>query len=226
MPACSRNWPARAWSSTSRTPRRSATSCARPASTPNGRANTATRPGRCWRSPSASCRNAQPMQGTDHGSRRSDAVRRPATAMSPRRRSLAATLEAWLGMLVEIPAALLVVAEIVILFAGVVARYVLHRPADLVGRTGLDPVPVARDAGRGGGVPPRRAHAHDGDRRQREARDAGLSRRRGDLRRAGLSAADRLAGLSNTPTRRASSPRRRCRSPTSGAPRRCRSASA
>src|SRR3954469_16681401 len=46
----------------------------------------------------------------------------------PRRRSLAGSLEAWLGMLVEIPAALLVVAEIVILFAGVVARYGLHRP--------------------------------------------------------------------------------------------------
>jgi tripartite ATP-independent transporter DctM subunit len=49
-------------------------------------------------------------------------------AVSPRRRSPAASLEAWLGMLVEIPAALLVVAEIVILFAGVVARYGLHRP--------------------------------------------------------------------------------------------------
>jgi tripartite ATP-independent transporter DctM subunit len=48
--------------------------------------------------------------------------------MSPRPRSLAARLEASLGMLVEIPAALLVVAEIVILFAGVVARYGLHRP--------------------------------------------------------------------------------------------------
>ena len=47
---------------------------------------------------------------------------------SPRRRSRVATLEAWLGMLVEIPAALLVVAEIVILFAGVVARYGLQRP--------------------------------------------------------------------------------------------------
>ena len=46
----------------------------------------------------------------------------------PRRRSLAASLEAYLGMLVEIPAAFLVVAEIVILFAGVVARYGLHRP--------------------------------------------------------------------------------------------------
>src|ERR1700682_1573610 len=49
-------------------------------------------------------------------------------AMSPRRRSLAASLEAWLAMLVEIPAALLVVAQIVILFTGVVARYGLHRP--------------------------------------------------------------------------------------------------
>jgi len=49
-------------------------------------------------------------------------------AMSPRRRSRAASLEATLGMLVEIPAALLVVAEIVILFAGVVARYGLHSP--------------------------------------------------------------------------------------------------
>src|ERR1700682_2504780 len=49
-------------------------------------------------------------------------------AMSPRRRSLAASLEASLGRLVEIPAALLVGAEIVILFAGVVARYGLHQP--------------------------------------------------------------------------------------------------
>src|SRR4051812_25781675 len=49
-------------------------------------------------------------------------------AVSPRRRSLAAALEAYLAALVEIPAALLVVAEIVILFAGVVARYGLHRP--------------------------------------------------------------------------------------------------
>jgi tripartite ATP-independent transporter DctM subunit len=46
----------------------------------------------------------------------------------PRRHQLAASLDATLGMLVEIPAALLVVAEIVILFAGVVARYGLHRP--------------------------------------------------------------------------------------------------
>ena len=49
-------------------------------------------------------------------------------AISPRRRSLAASLEALLGLLVEIPAAILVVAEIVILFAGVVARYGLREP--------------------------------------------------------------------------------------------------
>jgi len=49
-------------------------------------------------------------------------------AMSPRRRSRVASLEAALAMLVEIPAALLVVAEIVILFAGVVARYGLRSP--------------------------------------------------------------------------------------------------
>jgi tripartite ATP-independent transporter DctM subunit len=49
-------------------------------------------------------------------------------AMSPRRRALAAWCEAWLAILVEIPAALLVVAEIVILFAGVVARYGLRQP--------------------------------------------------------------------------------------------------
>ena len=49
-------------------------------------------------------------------------------ALKPPRRSLASSLDAALGMLVEIPAALLVVAEIVILFAGVVARYGLHRP--------------------------------------------------------------------------------------------------
>ncbi|SDP51909.1 TRAP transporter large permease subunit [Afipia sp. GAS231] len=50
------------------------------------------------------------------------------TARSPRRRSGLASVEHFLGILVEIPAAFLVVAEIVILFAGVVSRYVLHSP--------------------------------------------------------------------------------------------------
>jgi len=75
---------------------------------------------------------------------------------SPRPRSLVASIEAWLGFLVEIPAAVLVVAEIVILFAGVIARYVLHQPLIWFGRTGLDAVPLAGDAGGGGGVPPLR----------------------------------------------------------------------
>ncbi|HEY7842361.1 MAG TPA: TRAP transporter large permease subunit [Bradyrhizobium sp.] len=46
----------------------------------------------------------------------------------PRRPSGVALVEFYLGLLVEIPAAILVVAEIAILFAGVVARYVLHQP--------------------------------------------------------------------------------------------------
>ena len=47
---------------------------------------------------------------------------------SPRRFSWLLKLEYQLGRLVEIPAAMLVVAEIVVLFAGVVSRYVLHAP--------------------------------------------------------------------------------------------------
>lgn len=46
----------------------------------------------------------------------------------PRRRSVLGSIELGLRWLVEIPAAILVVAEIVILFAGVVSRYVLHAP--------------------------------------------------------------------------------------------------
>ena len=49
-------------------------------------------------------------------------------AAIPPRRSPLLRLEVALGRLVEIPAALLVVAEIVILFAGVVSRYGFHRP--------------------------------------------------------------------------------------------------
>jgi hypothetical protein len=44
------------------------------------------------------------------------------TSLPQRDSSLVATIESWLGTLVEIPAAILVVAEVVILFAGVVAR--------------------------------------------------------------------------------------------------------
>ena len=41
---------------------------------------------------------------------------------------VAAFLDTWLGHCVEIPAALLVLAEIVVLFAGVTSRYALHTP--------------------------------------------------------------------------------------------------
>ena len=46
----------------------------------------------------------------------------------PRRRFWLVRLDHILGTLVEIPAAILVVAEVVVLFAGVVSRYVLHAP--------------------------------------------------------------------------------------------------
>jgi tripartite ATP-independent transporter DctM subunit len=49
-------------------------------------------------------------------------------ATPPHRRSVIGSIEDVLGRLVEIPAALLVVAEIVILFAGVISRYVMHQP--------------------------------------------------------------------------------------------------
>jgi tripartite ATP-independent transporter DctM subunit len=57
-----------------------------------------------------------------------DARQATGEMVSPRRRSHASMLETQLGTLVEIPAALLVVAEIVTLFAGVVSRYGLQRP--------------------------------------------------------------------------------------------------
>ena len=56
------------------------------------------------------------------------AVAGEAASQPPRRRSVLGAIDAALGWLVEIPAAILVVAEVVILFAGVVARYVLHTP--------------------------------------------------------------------------------------------------
>jgi tripartite ATP-independent transporter DctM subunit len=48
--------------------------------------------------------------------------------VSPRRHSPVRAIEAFLGRLIEIPAALLVVAEVVTLFAGVVARYIVQQP--------------------------------------------------------------------------------------------------
>ncbi|WP_457091448.1 TRAP transporter large permease [Microvirga sp. P5_D2] len=50
------------------------------------------------------------------------------TETAPSRRHWAASVDAVLRPLVEIPAALLVVAEIVVLLAGVISRYVFHEP--------------------------------------------------------------------------------------------------
>jgi tripartite ATP-independent transporter DctM subunit len=57
-----------------------------------------------------------------------EATQTVAGEVSPRPRQPFAALERLLGNLVEFPAALLVVAEIVTLFAGVVARYVVQQP--------------------------------------------------------------------------------------------------
>jgi TRAP-type C4-dicarboxylate transport system permease small subunit len=46
----------------------------------------------------------------------------------PAARSLSMKIERVLDLMVEIPAGILVVAEIVILFSGIVARYVFKRP--------------------------------------------------------------------------------------------------
>jgi len=51
-----------------------------------------------------------------------------ATAASPSQRHWVASIDAVLAPLVEIPAALLVVAEIIVLLAGVTGRYVFHQP--------------------------------------------------------------------------------------------------
>lgn len=52
----------------------------------------------------------------------------PSPAQQPANPTLAGRLESVLARVVEIPAALLVAAEIIILLAGVVARYIFHSP--------------------------------------------------------------------------------------------------
>ena len=46
----------------------------------------------------------------------------------PAPRRIAGILDTWLGHIVEIPAALLVIAEIIVLLTGVTSRYLLHNP--------------------------------------------------------------------------------------------------
>src|SRR6266700_3825553 len=69
-----------------------------PASTPNGRKNTAPRPGPCWR--------ARSVRSVDARER----------------------LDRFLAHVTEIPAAILVAVEILVLLAGVISRYVFNRP--------------------------------------------------------------------------------------------------
>jgi tripartite ATP-independent transporter DctM subunit len=57
-----------------------------------------------------------------------EAANEPLGSLAPRPRGALARLESALGWLVEIPAAVLVVADVVVLLAGVVARFVLHNP--------------------------------------------------------------------------------------------------
>ena len=52
----------------------------------------------------------------------------PAALGAPAKQAWPEKADRVLGLLVEIPAAILVVAEVVVLFSGIVARYVFHRP--------------------------------------------------------------------------------------------------
>src|ERR1700693_89214 len=77
-----------------------------PASTPSGRRNTARRPGPCWRARSVRSAEAATWQ--------------PSKAFG--------RLDGWLARVTEIPAAILVAVEILVLLAGVISRYVFNRP--------------------------------------------------------------------------------------------------
>src|SRR4051812_29233266 len=76
---------------------------------PSGRRNTATRPGAFWNPKSGPCPDGVIL-------------------MAPGAARTADRIGAALRLIAEVPAALLVVAEVVVLFAGVAARYVFHAP--------------------------------------------------------------------------------------------------
>ena len=85
------------------------------------------------------------------------------------RRHWAARINAVLVPLVEVPAALLVVAEIVVLLCRHPGPLCLPQTDRVVGRAGRHSVPVARHAGCSDRLPAWRAHAHDGHRRDAAA---------------------------------------------------------
>ena len=70
-------------------------------------------------------------------------------------------LDRRLGWLVDFAAGALVLADILVLLAGVIARFVFHSAARMVGRTRLDDLHLAGDAGRGHCTAPRRTYEHD-----------------------------------------------------------------
>src|SRR3977135_690819 len=96
---------AREWRSTAPIRKSSAPPCAMPASTRSGRKNTGPRPGPCWRAKSVRSADAAWHQRAALGS-----------------------LDRFLARITEIPAAILVLVEILVLLAGVISRYVFNRP--------------------------------------------------------------------------------------------------
>jgi len=84
------------------------------------------------------------------------------TVLQHREGSLPARIETWLGHLIEIPAAALVVGEVAVLLAGVVMRFVFNKPIPWADELASILVPVAGQPGRGRGAAPRHAHAHHG----------------------------------------------------------------
>ena len=152
---------------------------------------------------------------------------RPCTskAWADRPRWLAG-LDTLLGFLVEIPAAILVLTEIVVLLAGVISRYVFHSP--IIWSDELASILFLWLAMLGAVVAFRRAE------HMRMTAVVGMLSppMRAFLDVVAVAAALAFlfmtidAGLSSSPRKRPSSPRRRSRFPIPGAPRPCRSASA
>src|SRR5262245_17963144 len=90
----------------------------RPPSTRTPKPSSATRPGRCCRSTPATSGDAMHIVEE--------------TSIAPLRMTGVAGVlkkaDQWLGTIVAVAAALLVVAEIVVLFSGVSTRYLFHKP--------------------------------------------------------------------------------------------------
>ena len=103
--------------------------------------------------------------------------------------------EQWLGSIVATAAALLVLAEIVVLFSGVAARYVFQKPIiwtdELAGILFL----WLAMLGAVYRFPTRRAHAHDGFRRNGPSAGPGISSTCWQLPHRSLSCPGAASGL-------------------------------